>query len=143
MAFNIDDTKTKIVDKKIPIVIAVALVTTILVYLALENSLLFPTFFSTPISNEEAISIVVHKLNIMKYNVNDFSTRYVYLKGDGSVFESNINSNSIGKYIGKTEPTITTGSYFAWEVKNNNYDYFLDSTTGEIVSSSNSRNSAS
>jgi hypothetical protein len=54
-----------------------------------------------------------------------------------------MNSNSIGKYIGKTEPTITTGSYFAWEVKNNNYDYFLDSTTGEIVSSSNSRNSAS
>jgi hypothetical protein len=107
----------------------------------MENSLLFPTFFSTPISNDEVY--VVHKLNIMKYNVNDFSTRYVYLKGDGSIFESNINSNSIGKYIYKTEPTITTGSYFAWEVKNNNDDYFLDSTTGEIVSSSNSINSAS
>jgi len=58
-----------------------------------ENSLLFPTFFSTPISNEEAMSIVVHKLNITKYNVFDFSTMYVYLKGDGSIFESNINSN--------------------------------------------------
>ncbi len=99
-----------------------------------ENSLLFPTFFSTPISNEEAMSIVVHKLNITKYNVFDFSTMYVYLKGDGSIFESNINSNSTGKYIGKTEPIITTGSYFTWEIKNNKDDYFLDSTTGEIVS---------
>ncbi len=99
-----------------------------------ENSLLFPTFFSIPISNEEAMSIVVHKLNITKYNVFDFSTMYVYLKGDGSIFESNINSNSTGKYIGKTEPTITTGSYFTWEIKNNKDDYFLDSTTGEIVS---------
>ncbi|MFZ0515186.1 MAG: hypothetical protein WAM14_26550, partial [Candidatus Nitrosopolaris sp.] len=113
-------------DKKIPIFIAVAIVATVVVYLGLENSLFFPTFFSTPISSEEAVSIVVDKLNLTKYNVNDFSTRYVYIKGDGSIFGSNINSNSIGNYIGKTEPTITTGNYFAWEVKNNKNDYFLD-----------------
>lgn len=130
-------------DKKIPIFIAVTIVATVFVYLGLENSLFFPTFYSTPISSEEAVSIVIAKLNLTKYNLNDFSTRYVYLKGDGSIFESNINSNSIGNYIGKTEPTITTGNYFAWEVKNNKNDYFLDSTTGEIVSSSNSRNSIS
>ncbi|HYT01973.1 MAG TPA: hypothetical protein VEL70_03615 [Candidatus Acidoferrum sp.] len=57
-------------DKKLPI-ISIGIVTTILVYLALQNSLLFPTFFSTPISNEEAISIVAHKLNLTKYNVNN------------------------------------------------------------------------
>jgi hypothetical protein len=131
------------VNKKIPIFIAVTIVATVVVYLGLENSLFFPTFFSTPITSEEAVSIVVDKLNLTKYNPNDFSTRYVYIKGDGSIFESNINSNSIGDYIGKTEPTITTGNYFAWEVKNNKNDYFLDSTTGEIVSSSNSRNSIS
>jgi len=125
------------VDKKLAIIISIGMIATILVYLALQNSLLFPTFFSTPISNEEAIAIVAHKLNLTKYNVNNFSTRYVYLKGDGSIFGSNI-SNSIGKYIGKTAPTITTGTYFVWEVKYNNYDYFLDSTTGEIVSSPNS-----
>jgi hypothetical protein len=47
-----------------------------------------------------------------------------------------LRANSIGDYIGKTEPTITTGNYFAWEAKNNKNDYFIDSTTGEIVSSS-------
>ena len=129
-------------NKKIPIFIAVTIVATVVVYLGLENSLFFPTFFSTPITSDEAISIVAAKMNLTKYNLNDFLTRYVYIKGDGSIFESNMNSNSIGKYIGKTEPTITTGNYFAWEVKNNKNDYFLDSTTGEIVSSY-SRNSTS
>ena len=123
-------------NKKIPIFIAVTTVATVAVYLGLEGSLLFPTFFSTPITGEDAVSIVADKLNLTKYNPNDFSTRYVYIKGDGSIFESNVNSNSIGEYIGKTEPTITTGNYFAWEVKNNKNDYFLDSTTGEIISSS-------
>jgi hypothetical protein len=129
----------KILDKKILIVIAVAIVATVVVYLGLESSLFFPSFFSLPISSEEAVSIVAHTLNLTNYHVNDFSTRYVYIKGDGSIFGSNISSNSIGKYIGKTAPTITTGSYFAWEVKYKRNDYFLDSTTGEIISSSNTK----
>ena len=129
----------KLVDKKIPIFIAVGIVATVVVYLGLEYSLFFPTFFSAPISSEEAVSIVAHTLNLTNYDVNEFSTRYVYIKGDGSIFGSNMNSNSIGKYIGKTNPTITTGNYFAWDVKHNNDDYFIDSTTGEIISSSNSK----
>ena len=126
-------------DKKIPIFIAVAIVATVVVYLALENSLFFPTFFSAPITSDEAVSIVAHTLNLTNHDVNDFSARYVYIKGDGSIFGSNMNSNSIGKYISKTNPTITTGNYFAWDVKHNNDDYFIDSTTGEIISSSNSK----
>lgn len=126
-------------DKKIPIFIAVAVVATVIVYLALENSLFFPTFFSAPITSDEAVSIVAHTLNLTNYDVNNFSARYIYIKGDGSIFGSNMNSNSIGKYIGKTNPTITTGNYFAWEVKYKNDDYFIDSTTGEIISSSNSK----
>jgi hypothetical protein len=127
------------VDKKIPISIAVAIAATVVVYLGLEGSLFFPTFFSAPITSQEAVSIVAHTLNLTNYDVNHFSAMYVYIKGDGSIFGSNINSNSIGKYIGKTNPTITTGNYFAWQVKYNNDDYFLDSTTGEIISSSNSK----
>ena len=126
-------------DKKILIFIAVAVGATVVVYLALENSLFFPTFFSAPIASEDAVSIVAHTLNLTNYDVNNFSARYVYIKGDGSIFGSNMNSNSIGKYIGKTNPTMTTGNYFAWEVKYKNDDYFVDSTTGEIISSSNSK----
>ncbi len=116
-------------------------VATVFVYFGLQSSLLFPTYFSAPISADEAVSIVAHNLNLTKYRASDFSAMYVYLRGDGGIFASNINSNVIGKLIGKTQPTLTTGSYFAWEIRHNHNIYFLDSTTGEFVSPSNSSSS--
>jgi hypothetical protein len=47
--------------------------------------------------------------------------------------DSDSSSNSIGKYLGKTIPTITTGNHFAWMVKENNHVYFIDSVTGETI----------
>ena len=63
----------------------------------------------------------------------------MYISKVMAAFLNNTNSNSIGNYIGKTAPTITTGNYFAWEVKYKSNDYFLDSTTGEIISNSNTK----
>jgi hypothetical protein len=110
---------------------------TFLVYLGLQNSLKVPALFSAPISSKEAITTVVQKENLARYNLSDFSTKYVYIKGNGAIFESDDNSNSIGKYLGKGEPTITTGNYFAWEVRKGNHIYFVDSSTGEIISEKN------
>jgi hypothetical protein len=123
-------------DKKIATLIAIGIAMTALVYLGLQNSLKVPALFYAPLSSEAAVAIVAQKLNLTQYNINDFSIRYVYIKGDGSLFESDVNSNSIGKYLGKTETTITTANYFSWEVKKNNYAYYVDSATGEIVAKS-------
>ncbi len=128
-------------DKRLLILIAIGGVATVFVYFGLQNSLLFPTYFSTPITADEAVTVVAHDLNLTNYSTSDFSTRYVYLKGDGEIFVSDPNSNSIGRLIGKTQPTLTTGSYFGWEVRHNHNFYFLDGTTGEIVSTSNSSSS--
>ena len=128
-------------DKRLLILIAIGVVATISVYFALQNTLLFPTYFSTPISAQEAVSVVAHNLNLTRYSTSDFSSEYVYLKGNGDIFVSDPNSNSVGRFIGKTQPTLTTGSYFAWEVKHHHDTYFLDGTTGEIVSTSNSSSS--
>ncbi|HYZ50541.1 MAG TPA: hypothetical protein VE593_06620, partial [Nitrososphaeraceae archaeon] len=87
----------------------------------------------TPISSETAVAIVAKKQNLTLYNVTDFYTRYVYVKGDGTIFEADTGSNSIGKYLGKTKPTITTGNHFAWMVKENSHIYFIDSVTGETI----------
>ena len=122
------------VDKKVAILTAIGLAVTFLVYIGLQNSLRVPSLSSTPISSETAVTVVAEKQNLTVYNVNDFYTRYVYIKGDGTIFESDIGSNSIGKYLGKTGPTITTGNHFAWMVKRNSYVYFVDSVTGEIIS---------
>jgi hypothetical protein len=124
-------------DKKIIILIGIGVIVTFSIYLGLQNSLKVPALFSTPISSKEAIMRVAQKENLTQYNISDFSTKYVYIKGDGTIFECDINSNSIGKYLGKSEPTTTTGSYFAWEVIKNNHIYFVDSATGEIISEKN------
>jgi hypothetical protein len=122
------------IDKKVALLTAIGLAVTFLIYLGLQNSLRVPSLFSTPISSEAAVTIVAKNQNLTVYNANDFYTRYVYIKGDGTIFESDIGSNSIGKYLGKTRPTITTGNHFAWMVKRNSHDYFVDSVTGEIIS---------
>jgi hypothetical protein len=124
-------------DKKIIILVGIGGIVTFLVYLGLQNSLKVPALFSSPISSKQAITTVVQKENLARYNLSDFSTKYVYIKGNGAIFESDDNSNSIGKYLGKGEPTITTGSYFAWEVRKGNHIYFVDSSTGEIISEKN------
>jgi hypothetical protein len=121
------------IDKKLAILAVIGLGVTFLIYLGLQNSLRIPSLFSTPISSGSAVTIVAKKQNLTLYDVNDFSTRYVYVKGDGTIFESDVGSNSIGKYLGKTRPTITTGNHFAWMVKRNNHFYFVDSVTGEII----------
>ena len=124
-------------DKKIIILVGIGGIVTFLVYLGLQNSLKVPALFSAPISSKEAITMIVQKENLARYNLSDFSTKYVYIKGNGAIFESDDNSNSIGKYLGKGEPTITTGNYFAWEVRKGNHIYFVDSSTGEIISEKN------
>ena len=121
------------IDNKVLVSAAIGLVATFLVYIGLQNSLRVPSLSSTPISSETAVAIVAKKQNLTLYNVNDFYTRYVYIKGDGTIFESDTGSTSIGKYLGKTRPTITAGNHFAWMVKESRHIYFIDSVTGETI----------
>jgi hypothetical protein len=121
-------------DKKIIILFGIGATATLLVFLALQYSLTVPALFSTPISSKQAIMKVIREENITRFNISDFSTRYVYIQGNGTIFESDVNSNSIGKYLDKAKPTITGGNYFAWEVRKGHQIYFVDSATGEIIS---------
>lgn len=95
--------------------------------------------------SDTAVSIVMENEDRLtqSHNSKDFATRFVYIKGNGSIFESDSNSNSIGKYMGSSgEPTITTGNHFAWEVldKKGASLYCVDSVTGEIIVKSNLSN---
>jgi uncharacterized protein YpmB len=88
------------------------------------------------ISPETAISIVAEKQNLTSYDTSDYLVRYVNIKGNGTVFSSDLGSNSIGGQVGTAEPTLRRGSYFAWEVnsKSDNSTYYVESKSGEIVS---------
>ena len=109
-----------------------------LTYLGLQESLNRPLLSQLPISSETAISIIIQQENLTENKLDDFSTNYVYIKGDGKIYDSEISSNSIGRYLDTTEPTITTGNHFAWEVKNKetNRRYYVDHVTGESIATS-------
>ena len=110
----------------------------LLTYLALQDSLNRPSLNRLPISSQTAVSIILKQENSTQNKLSDFLTNYVYIKGDGAIYESEVSSNSIGRYIDTTEPTITTGNHFAWEVinKQNQKRYYVDHITGEIISKS-------
>jgi hypothetical protein len=126
------------VNKKMILSISIGIGVMFLTYLALQDSLNRPSLNRLPISSQTAVSIIIEQENLTQRELNDFSTNYVYIKGDGSVYESDISSNAIGRYLDTTEPTVTTGNHFAWEVKNkqNQKRYYIDHVTGEVIAES-------
>jgi hypothetical protein len=125
-------------NKKMIVSISVGVGVMLLTYLALQDSLNRPSLNRLPISSQTAVSIILKQENLTQNKLSDFLTNYVYIKGDGAIYESEVSSNSIGRYIDTTEPTITTGNHFAWEVinKQNQKRYYVDHITGEIISKS-------
>jgi hypothetical protein len=125
-------------NKKMIVSISVGVGVMLLTYLALQDSLNRPSLNRLPISSQTAVSIILKQENLTQNKLSDFLTNYVYIKGNGAIYESEVSSNSIGRYIDTTEPTITTGNHFAWEVinKQNQKRYYVDHITGEIISKS-------
>lgn len=123
------------IDKKFAVTVTVSILVTILVYIGIVTSLERPTLSRTPLSEDNAVSIVIDKKNLNSSD-QDFVTEFVNIKGNGSFYESNINSNYVGTHLGDSHPTINNANYFAWKVTDrmNNFTYFVDALNGEIVS---------
>lgn len=123
------------IDKKFAVTVTISILVTILVYIGIVTSLERPTLSRTPLSEENAVSIVIDKKNLNSSD-QDFVTEFVNIKGNGSFYESNINSNYVGTHLGDSYPTINNANYFAWKVTDrmNNFTYFVDALNGEIVS---------
>jgi len=127
------------IDKRFALTITISILVTILVYIGIVTSLERPTLSRTPISKENAISIVINNRNLASSDRQDFVTEFVHIKGNGSFYESNLNSNHVGRYLGDSHPTMNNANYFVWKVtdKKNNFTYFLDKLNGELVSEIN------
>lgn len=124
------------IDKKFALTVSISILVTILVYIGIVTSLERPTLSRTPISKENAIFIVVDNRNLTSSELQDFVTDFVHIKGNGSFYESSLNSNHVGRHLGDSHPTINNANYFVWKVtdKKNNFTYFVDNLNGEIVS---------
>lgn len=128
------------IDKKIIVTASFGVLVTIVVYLGIVDSLNRPSLSRLPISSDVAITKVISTFNISKNQIEK-SPRYVYVKSDGMVYESNPELNDIGKIIGNTEPTNTRGSHFAWEINDfqTKKKYYVDAVIGEIISNSSNK----
>ena len=131
---------------KIFILFLFSIAFTLIIYLFFLNSLGNLKFNSIELLPEEAFIIVLHEVfeypmseinNITFNDVKDrFSYQYVMVRGNGSVYLLDQDSRSAIKAIGNTSPTITEGIHYAWEITTNNTKIYVDSTSGQIVSSS-------
>ena len=123
-------------DKKFAVTITVSITVTVLIYIGIITSLDRPTLSRIPISEDNAISIMIDNRNLTYSDRQDFVTAFVHIKGNGSFYESNLDSNYVGQFLGNSHPTINNANYFAWKVtdKKNNFSYFIDNLNGEIVS---------
>jgi hypothetical protein len=122
--------------KKLLISLAVASITTYLVYIGLIDSLTRSSVNYTSISNDTAISLIVKQNNLTSEHIDKVLSKYVYVKGNGEIYDSKKDTNFIGNYLGKTSPTVTTGNHFGWEIYFPiiNKTYYIDHLTGETIS---------
>lgn len=122
--------------KKLLLSLAVASIITYLVYIGLMDSLTRSSINFLSISNDTAISIISKQNNLTSGHIDKVISKYVYVKGNGEIYDSKLDTNFIGDYIGKTSPTVTTGNHFGWEVyfPITNKTYYIDHLTGETIS---------
>jgi hypothetical protein len=126
-----------LIDKRLLVTVSFGILVTIIVYLGIVDSLNHPSISRLPISPGIAISKVIKSFNISENQLNS-SLQYVYVKSDGTVYESNPDSNQLGKIIGNTEPPNIPGSHFAWEINDiqTKERYYVDAIFAEIISNS-------
>ena len=122
--------------KKLLISLAVASIITYLVYISLMDSLTRSSINFLSISNDTAVSIIINQNNLTSEDIDNIISKYVYVKGNGEIYDSKIDTNFIGDYLGKTSPTVTTGNHFGWEIYFPiiNKTYYVDHLTGETIS---------
>ena len=120
--------------------ISFGILITFVVFFSLQDIQNRPSLSRLPIPPDLAILRVENTFNISENQI-DKSPNYVYVKSDGTLYESNPDLNDIGKSIGVAEPTTTGGSHFAWEVDDlqGKHKYYVDSVIAEIISNSSYR----
>ncbi|MGD1835275.1 MAG: hypothetical protein ACPKQO_06095 [Nitrososphaeraceae archaeon] len=122
--------------RKLFLLVGIGILFTFVVYLGLIDSLTRPSITYMSMSPDTAITILSEKYDIASLNSNNYEIQYVYIKGNGYVYNSNTETKDIGDLIGKSEPTTTTGNHFAWQIfiPNLNQSYYIDHVSGDLIS---------
>ena len=122
--------------RKLFLLLGIGILFTFFVYLGLVDSLTRPSIIYMPMSSDTAVMILTEKHDITFLNSTNYELQYVYVKGNGDIYNSNTDTKDIGELIGKSEPTTTTGNHFAWQIfiPDTNQSFYIDHLSGELIS---------
>ncbi len=56
------------------------------------------------------------------------------VKADGTVYQADETTHEIGKILGNTVEPLTGGTHYGWQITANNTKYYIDSTSGHLIS---------
>jgi hypothetical protein len=126
------------------ILILFSVIFTLFFYFVSFYSLEGSNLNSTLLQPKEAYKIVLH--NFYNYSsskidsilMNDIKDRVTYqsvmIKGNGTVYLMNPKDHTIIKTIDNIANQTIDGIHFAWEITTNHTKFFVDSTSGQIIS---------
>ena len=119
-------------------------------YFVLTYSLSQPSTTFPRLIPEEAYIIILHDVfnkpleNLRNITFDDlhgkFSSQYVMISGDGTIYRADKDSHETFEVIGNTNEPLTGGSHFGWEITSNGSKYYVDSTSGQIIAFDNTSN---
>jgi len=116
---------------------------TVTMYFVLTYSLSQPNTTFPRLIPEEAYIIILHDVfNKPLENLNNitfdelqgkFTSQYVMINGEGTIYRADKDSHATFEVMGKTDEPLTGGSHFGWEITSNGSKYYVDSTSGQII----------
>lgn len=135
---------------KVILIVLLSIGFTIVMYFVINFSLNQQSTTFARLIPEEAYIIILHE--VFKEPLNDlrnitfddlrgkFTAQYVMVDGDGTIYQANKDSHEVSRMIGVIDEPLSGGSHFGWEIISNDTKYYVDSTSGQIVTIVNSSN---
>jgi hypothetical protein len=136
--------KLDIARNKVIFIVLLSIGFTFAMYLVLSYSLSQPNPTSGKLIPEEAYIIVLHDVfnqsldqlrNITFEELDQkFTSTYVMVKANGTIYQADKTTHKLGKILGNTVEPLTGGIHYGWEITANGTKYYVDSTTGSMIS---------
>ena len=128
---------------KVIFIVLLSIGFTITMYFVLNYSLNQQSTTFARLIPEEAYIIILHDVfnksleSLLNVTFDDlkgkFSAQYVMINGDGIIYKADKDSHATFEVIGRTNEPLTGGSHFGWEITSNGSKYYVDSTSGQII----------
>jgi hypothetical protein len=136
--------KLDIARNKLIFIVLMSIGFTLAMYWILSYSLSQPNSTSGKLIPEEAYILILHdvynqsldRLNKITFAdlEGNFTSQYVMVKADGTIYQADRDTHEIGKLVGNAVEPLTGGIHYGWEITANNTKYYIDSLSGQMIS---------